>query len=95
MPAQFLVEVFDREVRVFLFVETTHPVQFALRRTPVGNPPEPSVTQAFDTLGLVADALTPEVATGQTQKIARFFRRQTPLSVLLMRILETPHVRLP
>jgi hypothetical protein len=35
-PAQFLVEVFDREVRVSLLVETSHQVQFAFRGTPVG-----------------------------------------------------------
>ena len=50
---------------------------------------------SLDTLGLLADAPTAEVAGGHTQKIARFFRCQTPLFVLLMRILEAPHVRLP
>jgi predicted naringenin-chalcone synthase len=50
-PAQLLVEVLDREVRVFLFVETSHPLQFALQRMAVRNTPEPLVPQALDTLG--------------------------------------------
>ena len=95
MPAQVLVDEFDREVRVFLLVETPHPVQFALRRTPVRSTPKPLVAQALNTLRRVTDALAAEVAAGQTQKVARFFRGQTTLFVLLMRIQETPHMRLP
>src|ERR1019366_7852969 len=95
MPAQFFVEVFDREVLVFLVVQTPHPVQFALRRTPVRDTAEPFVAQTVDTFGLVTDALAAEVAAGQAQQSTRFLGGQMTFLMPIERIQETPHVRLP
>ena len=83
------MDVFDREVREFFLVQPPHPVQFALRRTAVRNTPEPLVPETINPLGLVTDALAAEMAAGQTQQFAGFFRCQTTFFVVLRRSLET------
>ena len=95
VSAQLLVEVFDREIRIFLAVKTAHPLQFALRRPTVRDPAKTFVAQAVNAFGLIPNALATEVAARQAQQFASFFGAQTTLLMPIERIQETPHVRLP
>lgn len=62
---QFLVEVLRREVGIFLTIQPTRPLQFALRRPAMRDTAKTFVAKTIDAFGLVTNTLAAKMTASQ------------------------------
>jgi hypothetical protein len=92
---EMLVKMLGVEIAVAFLEQPLHARELGCRRPPWRRLAEPAIAQALDPVRVVANAQPAERPPRHPQKLARFLRGETPLSVAAQCFLKSNHENLP